>query len=66
MAEHNRNEQIKEYAMGRACSTNGEKKNAWMVLVRKPAGKRSLRILRCKWDDNININLREIEWSIID
>jgi hypothetical protein len=28
--------------MGRACSTNGEKRNAYMILVGKPEGKRAL------------------------
>jgi hypothetical protein len=29
--------------MGRACSTNGEKRNAYRILVRKPEGKKPLR-----------------------
>jgi hypothetical protein len=28
--------------MGRTCSTNGEKRNAYMILVGKPEGKRPL------------------------
>jgi hypothetical protein len=28
--------------MGRACSTNGEKRNAYRILVGKPEGKRLL------------------------
>jgi hypothetical protein len=28
--------------MGRKCSTNGEKRNAYMILVRTPKGKRPL------------------------
>jgi hypothetical protein len=28
--------------MGRACSTNGEKKNEYRILVGKPEGKRPL------------------------
>jgi hypothetical protein len=28
--------------MGRACSTNGEKRNAYRILVGKPEGKRTL------------------------
>jgi hypothetical protein len=34
--------------MGRACSTNGEKRNAYRILVKKPEIKRSLEIPRCR------------------
>jgi hypothetical protein len=33
---------VKEDEMDRACSTNGEKGNAYRVLVGKPEGKRPL------------------------
>jgi hypothetical protein len=52
--------------MGRACSTNGEKRNACGILVGKPEGKRSLGIPRRKWVDNIRIDLREIGWNDMD
>jgi hypothetical protein len=39
--------------MDRACSTNGEKRNAYKILMRKPEGKRPLRRRRRKWVDNI-------------
>jgi len=32
-----------------------------MVLVRRPKGKRPLGIPRCRWEDNINMDLRETE-----
>jgi hypothetical protein len=34
-AKYNYNDQVKENDMGRACSTNGENRNAYMLLVRK-------------------------------
>jgi hypothetical protein len=42
---------FKEDEMGRACSTNGEKRNAWRILVGEPEGERPLG--RCRWEDNI-------------
>jgi hypothetical protein len=38
----------------------GEKRNAYKILVRKPEGKRPLGKPRCRWEDNIKMNLREI------
>jgi hypothetical protein len=43
--------------MGGACSTNGEKRNAYRLLVGKPEGRRSLGIPRRRWLDNIRMNL---------
>jgi hypothetical protein len=52
--------------MDRACSTNGEKKNACRILVGKPEEKRSLRRPRRRWVDNIKMDLREIGWGGMD
>jgi hypothetical protein len=52
--------------MGRACNTNGEKKNARRILVGKPEGKRPLERPRCRCVDNIQMDLREIGWDSID
>jgi hypothetical protein len=51
---------VKEDEIGRACSTNGEKRNAYRILVGKPEGKRPLERPRRRCVDNIKINLREI------
>jgi hypothetical protein len=53
-------DQVKEDEMGRACSTNGEKRNGYRILVGKPEGKRPLGGPRHRWVDNIKIDLREI------
>jgi hypothetical protein len=37
---------------------NGEKGNAYRILLEKPKGKRSLGRLRHRWVDNIKIYLR--------
>jgi hypothetical protein len=37
-----------------------EKRNAYRILVGNPEGKRPLEGPRCKWVDNIKIDLREI------
>jgi hypothetical protein len=52
--------------MGRANSTNGEKRNAYRILVGKPEVKRPLVRPRRRWVDNIIIDLREIEWDGVD
>jgi hypothetical protein len=49
-----------------ACSTNGEKRNAYRILVGKREGKRPLGRPKRKWVDNIEINLREIGWDGMD
>jgi hypothetical protein len=46
-----------------ACCTNGEKRNAYSILVGNPEGKRPLGRRRCRWVDNITMNLREIGWD---
>jgi hypothetical protein len=49
--------------MGRACSTNGEKRNAYRILVGKPERRKLLGRPRRRWVDNIKINLREVGWA---
>jgi hypothetical protein len=49
--------------MGMACSTNGGTRNEYRILVGKPEGKRPLGRLRCRWVDDIKMDLREIGWD---
>jgi hypothetical protein len=44
----------------------GEKKNAYRLLMRKPEGKRPLGRPRCRWVDNIRIDLGEVGWDDVD
>jgi hypothetical protein len=54
---------VKEDKMGRACSTNVERRNAYRLLVRKPEGKRSLERQRRKWVDNVKMDVRDgMDW----
>jgi hypothetical protein len=55
--------EVTENNMGRACSTNGEKKNAYRILVENPEGKRPVGRPRRRWVDNIKMDLREIGWD---
>jgi hypothetical protein len=52
--------------MGGKCSTNGEKRNAYRLLVGKPDGKRPLRRPRRRWADNIRMDLVEVGWGDVD
>jgi hypothetical protein len=52
--------------MGRACSTNGEERDAYRISVGKPGGKRPLGRRRRRWVDNIKIDLRERDWDGVD
>jgi hypothetical protein len=45
--------------MGRKCSTNEEKRNAYRVLVGKQEEKEPLGRPRRRWVDNIKMDLRE-------
>jgi hypothetical protein len=44
----------------------GEKRNSYVIFVGKPEGKRPLGRPRHRWVDNIEMDLREIEWGGMD
>jgi hypothetical protein len=46
--------------MGGKCSTYGERKRVYRVLVGKPESKRPLGRSRCRWEDNIKKDLQEV------
>jgi hypothetical protein len=58
--------QVKEDEMDGPCSTNGEKRNAYRLLVGKPEGKRPLGKPRRRWVDNIRLDLVEVGWGNVD
>jgi hypothetical protein len=42
------------------------KRNAYRLLVGKPEGKRPLGRPRCRWVDNIRMDLRQVGWGDVD
>jgi hypothetical protein len=53
--------------VGNECSTHGKKKkNAYRILVGKPEVRTPLRGPRRRWEDNVEMDLREIGWSVMD
>jgi hypothetical protein len=52
--------------MGRPCSTNGEKRNAYRLLIEEPERKRPLGRPRRRWVDNIKMDLGEVGWGDVD
>jgi hypothetical protein len=44
----------------------GEGKNVFRVLVGKPKGKRPLERPRCRWEDGLKMDLREIGWGDVE
>jgi hypothetical protein len=44
----------------------GEKRNAYMIVVGQPEGKRQLGRPRRRWEANIKMDLRGIGWSGMD
>jgi hypothetical protein len=44
----------------------GEKRNAYRILVGKPEEKRPQGRSRCRWVDNIEMDLREVGWDGMD
>jgi hypothetical protein len=52
--------------MGGSCSTNGENRNAYRLLVGKPEGKRPLGRPRRRWVDNIRMDLGEVGLGDVD
>jgi hypothetical protein len=52
--------------MSRACSTNGEKRNTYRLLVGKPGGRRPLGRPTHRWLNNISMDLVEVGWGDVD
>jgi hypothetical protein len=57
---------VEEDEMGGACSTNGEKRNAYRLLARKPEGRRPRERPRGRWVYNIKMDLVDVGWGDVD
>ena len=44
----------------------GERRGLYRILVGKPEGKRPLGRPRCRWEDNIKMDLQEVECGGLD
>jgi hypothetical protein len=53
---------LKDYVMDGACSTHGEMRNAYTVLIRKTEETRPLGRLKHRWENSLETGLREITW----
>jgi len=52
--------------MGGACSTYGERRGVYRVLVGKREGERPLGRPRSRWEDNIKMDLQEVGFGGMD
>jgi hypothetical protein len=52
--------------MDGACSTNGEKRNAYRLLMGKPEGSRSLGRPRHTWLNKIRMVLVDVRWGYVN
>jgi hypothetical protein len=44
----------------------GEDRGVYRILVGKPAGKRPLGKPRCRWEDNVKVDLQEVRCGCVD
>jgi hypothetical protein len=44
----------------------GRKRGAYRMLVGRPEGKRQLGRPRRRWEDNVNMDLKETGWESVD
>jgi len=59
-------DQIEKNEIGGACSTYGERRDVYRVLVGKPEGKRPLGRPRRRWEDNFKMDLQEVGCGSMD
>jgi hypothetical protein len=55
--------EIKDDEAGEHEACMKEMRNMYKILVEKSEGKKPLGRPRCRWEDNIKLDLKEIEWD---
>jgi hypothetical protein len=50
--------------MGGACSTYGEGRGAYRILVGRPEVRRPLERPRRRWEDSIKMDLQDVGWGM--
>jgi hypothetical protein len=58
--KYHSDDQSEKSEMGGACSTYGERRSAYRVLVGRPERKRSLGRPRRRWEDNNKMDFQEV------
>jgi hypothetical protein len=66
LTQYRADDKIEKNKMGGACSTYGEGRGVYRVLVGKPEGKRPLERPRPRWEDNIRMDLQEVGCGCVD
>ena len=59
-------DQIDKNVVGGSCSTCGESRDVYWVLVGKLEGKSPLGRTRRRWEDNIKMDLKEMGCEVLD
>jgi hypothetical protein len=59
-------DQIKKNEMGRARGKYGWQRGAYRGLLGRPKGRRPLAGPRQRWEDNIKMDFKEVEWECMD
>ena len=57
---------IEKNEMGGICSTYGERTGVYIILVRKPDGEKSFGRNRCRWKDNVKMDLKDLGRRCMD
>jgi hypothetical protein len=66
LTQYRAGDKIEKNEMGGACSTYGDGRGVYRVLVGKTEGKRTLGRPRRRWEDNIRMDIQEVGCGCVD